>query len=343
MDNVNINVVTGATGHIGVALCIELKGRGEYIRAAVLKGERYDYIVPYADEIVFADVTDYGSLLKCFEGADTVYHLAGIITIGKENQDILRAVNVGGTVNVINACKECGIKNLVYTSSVHAIDFKTKKEVLREKPLYNPGAVKGHYAATKAEAANLVIKANGKELRTVVCMPSGVTGPYAYKRSNIGQMILDFADKKLTAYMEGSYNYVDVRDVAGGLYTAAKKGRGGESYVLSGEEVSIKQMMVYLEEITGVKAPKFKIAVWFLKIFAGLSELYYRIRKVKPLFTSYSIYTLNSNCNFDNGKAKAELNFNPRGIKKSLADEAAFMAKNEDLRLTGKTTKVSVS
>lgn len=323
-----INVVTGASGHIGIGLLKELKKNKEYVRVLILDENELKYIKDDIDEYFIGDVCNVESLKKCFENADTVYHLAGVITIGKENAGLLKSVNVEGTANVVKACQEMNVNNLIYTSSVHVLNFKSKTELLKEKDKYDSKLVVGNYAKSKADATNIVVEANSNKLRTVICLPSGVTGPYAYKRSNIGQLIIEFYNKKLSAAFKGKYNYVDVRDVAKGLYMASKYGKAGESYILSGEVVTIEQMFQIFTEITGVRPPRIILPIWFIKFFASLAELYYRIKKVKPLFTPYSIYTLTSNCNFDNSKAKKELKFSPRSIKKSLKDEYLFLKKS---------------
>lgn len=105
-----------------------------------------------------------------------------------------------------------------------------------------------------------------------------------------------------------------------GIIGATEKGKTGECYILSGEYVSIKELMKYVEEITGVKSPKFKIARWFAFATGFLSELYYRIRKEKPLFTSYAVYTTGTNANFSSKKAIAEFGYHTRSIKESIKD-----------------------
>ena len=320
-----IIVVTGATGHIGVGLLHELRQRGEYVRAVVLENESYDYIKTLCDEIVFADVRQLNSLIKAFEGASSVFHLAGIITIGKENRSLLKTVNIEGTKNIIEACKKTQVKRLVYTSSVHAIKVLKDDVLMSEQLEFDAKSVVGDYAKSKAIATSFVMAANGKDLETVVCFPSGVINPYGFKRSNIGQLVLDYNNKKIPLYFNGAYNYVDVRDVAFGLAQAEKLGITGEGYILSGDILSIEDMLKILEYKTGIPRPKLKLPVGLFKILAPFAELHYKAHKLKPVFTSYSLYTLNVNSNFNYQKAQQELNFNPRPARQSLEDEIDFM------------------
>ena len=133
------------------------------------------------------------------------------------------------------------------------------------------------------------------------------------------------------AYLDGGYNFVDVRDVADGLVSALEKGKAGECYILAGHYVTIKELMKYVQDITGVPAPKFKIARWFAYATGALSEIYYKIVKQKPLFTSYSVYTTGTNANFSIDKAKKELGYFPRDFKETMVDTIYWMKENKKI------------
>ena len=313
-------VVTGATGHIGNVLVRKLYERGYQVVAFVLKNDNIDIFKGLNIEYKYGDVNDIESLENAFLGADVVFHLAGIIEIGNGNKAKMYKVNVEGTKNVVDVCKKVGVKKLVYTSSVHAIKEKPKGEVIEETNEFSSKFVKGTYAKTKAEATKYVLDAQDEKLDVIITHPSGVIGPYEYKRSNLGQLIIDCYYKKMKAYLDGGYNFVDVRDVADGLVLALEKGRPGQCYILAGHYVSIKELMKYVEEITHVPAPKFKIARWFAYATGFLSEIYYKIMKQKPLFTSYSVYTTGTNSNFSIQKAQKELGYKTRPIKETMKD-----------------------
>ena len=312
--------MTGATGHIGNVLVRNLLDKGYEVKAFVMKNENIDYLKDLNVEICYGDVRDIESLKKAFSGISLVFHLAGIIEIGNDNKKLMYDVNVNGSKNVVLACKQEKVKRLVYTSSVHAIPEKKNGEVITETKTFSSDLVKGTYAKTKAEATKYMLSQVSDDLKIIITHPSGVIGPYEYITSNLGQLIIDCANKKIGAYLDGGYNFVDVRDVADGLVKAAEKGRNGECYILSGHIVSIKQLMHYVEKITKVKAPKFKIARSFAYMTGYLSEIYYKIKKQKPLFTSYAVYTLGTNSNFSCDKAKKELGYTITDIEKTIKD-----------------------
>lgn len=325
-------IVTGATGHIGNVLIKELIRNGYEVTAFVRNSESINYIKDLDIKIVYGDVRDLESLKKAFIGNDIVFHLAGIIEIGNGNKKLMREVNIEGTKNVLKTCKQTGVKKLVYTSSVHAIKEEPKGNTIIETKTFSENLVKGTYAKTKAEATKYLLEQCDDSLEIIITHPSGVIGPYEYIKSNLGQLIIDCANKNIGAYLDGGYNFVDVRDVVDGIIKACEKGKSGECYILSGEYVSVKQLMEYIEQITKVKAPKFKIARWFAYFTGFLSELYYKIVKQKPLFTSYAVYTLGTNSDFSSEKAKRELGYITRDIKESIEDTINWYKENGEIK-----------
>ena len=324
-------VVTGASGHIGNVLVRDLISKNYEVKAFVLKNENVDYLKELNVEICYGDVRDLESLKEAFRGADIVFHLAGIIDIGAVNKKFIYSVNVGGTKNVLQACREEKVKKLVYTSSVHAIPEKPKDEIITETKEFSEDKVKGIYAKTKAEATKYLLENVSQDLdnnpEIIIVHPSGVIGPYEYIPSNLGQLVIDCANKKIGAYLDGGYNFVDVRDVANGVVLAAEKGKNGECYILAGHKVSVKELMKKIEAVTKVKMPTFKIARWFAYATGFLSEIYYKIVKQKPLFTSYAVYTLGTNCNFSNEKAEKELGYTIRPIDETIKDTVDWFKK----------------
>ncbi len=318
-------VVTGATGHIGNALVRELAADGVKVRALVQQGEPTKSIDGLGIEYCTGDVRDYRSLVRAFKGAETVYHLAGIVSIGSGKRRLLREVNVQGTVNVCNACMDLGVPRLVYVSSIHAFKEPPMGTPILETKDFDPRAVGGNYAKSKAEATRLVLAKVAEGLDAVIVHPTGVIGPYEFKLSNMGQLFVDFMRNRLLAVIEGAYDFVDVRDVAKGIVLAARYGRKGENYILSGEQITVRSMIDYIAAETGQKAPSRVIPSWFAKATGVFAEAYYMIRRQQPLFTSYSVSTLSSNSQTTHSKATDELGYQPRPIRASVKDTVEWL------------------
>jgi dihydroflavonol-4-reductase len=317
-------VVTGATGHIGNVLVRELISRKEKVRAIVPSDEDITSISDLDLEIIRGDVRDVESLILAMQGADIVFHLAGIISILPGKRWLLQEVNVKGTQNIIEASLKSRVNRLVYVSSIHAIKEAPHGTVITEAQPFDPSAVLGDYAKTKAEATLKVLDAVKKGLDVVVVCPTGVIGPYDYRVSDMGQLILDYTRNKMKACIEGAYDFVDVRDVARGIILAADKGKSGESYILSGERVTVRDMFSFLEKITGIRAPKFEVPSSLARLFGILATPFYLLSKTKPLITKDSIDVLASNSLISSEKAKRELGYSSRPIWESLVDSVAW-------------------
>ncbi len=324
----NLCVLTGATGHVGYALLKELEANGENIRILIRKDNAmFDGI---SCEKVFGDVTDPDSLEKAFAGADIVYHLAGIIEVNVGNEENTYRVNVDGTKNVVAACKKCGVRRLVYASSVDAFPPLPDNQVMTEITHFDPDILEGTYAKTKAIATQFVLDSRTNDFEVVVTHPGACIGPYDFKVSNIGEMVRMFMGGSFPVTMDfGAYNFVDVRDVAKGMYSAAYNGRSGECYILTGECITASELIHILSQKTGHHDPKITLHKGLATVVAPLAEGFYKVTHKTPLFTRYSIRKLISNCNFDCQKAKTELGYNPMTAKQSLDDMVDWVAEHE--------------
>jgi len=320
--------VTGATGHIGNVLVRKLLARGEIVRAIVPPFENIKPLEGLEVEIIEGDVRNVDSLIKAFHDVDIVYHLAGIVTILSGNDDFLYEVNVKGTKNVVDACLKNNVKRLVYASSVHALKEPPHGTAIDETCGYDAECTMGSYGKSKTLASLEVLEGINKGINAVLVCPSGVIGPYDYRVSQMGQLFINFMKGNLKAGVDGAYDFVDVRDVAEGLILACEKGKCGESYVLSGEQISVRDLFFELEKITGMNAPSLKIPLWIVKCVSKVSPLYYKFTNKEPLFTSYSIDVLSSNSKISCVKACKRINYSPRPIKKSIKDSVEWIKEN---------------
>lgn len=325
-------VVTGATGHVGNVLVRQLLAKGHNVRCVVLPHESTRPLAGLDVELVEADVQDYPALLESIQGARIVFHLAGIITIVSGLRQKLMAVNVQGTRNVIRACREGKVERLVYTSSVHALVEPPCGETIDEDAAFDPGRVHGDYGKSKALATREVLAAAKTGLDAVVVIPAGVIGPFDYKPSEMGQLIVDYLENRMRACLDGAYNFVDVRDLATGLMAAAEKGTRGEAYLLSGFEITIEELFRSLSHLSTVQMPKLKLPTWLCKTASYLAIPYYKLTKITPRFTPYSMYVLQSNCKMSFAKAKRELGFNPRPLAETLRDTVGWLKEEGMIR-----------
>lgn len=318
--------VTGATGHIGNVLVRQLAALGETVRAVVPPFESPAILTGLPVQIVRGDVTVPGDMIRAFAGADTVFHLAGIIAIDESQRDLMERVNVGGAENVLAACRECRVRRLIYVSSVHAFIDPPHTEQIDEHTAIDPEAVLGAYAVTKAKAVRRVFAAAEEGMDIVTVHPTGVIGPYDSTVSHTGQMIRDYmAGRYLRFFFNGAYDFVDVRDVAQGLILAWKNGKSGQNYILSGNRTTIKELFNTLSGLTGKKRPAVRIPLWIIRAVIPFEWVRSRVRRVKPSITRYSLKVLLSNSRISCAKAAAELGYRPRPLQDTLSDTVEWL------------------
>ena len=326
-----IYIVTGSAGHLGSTVTRMLNEQGKTVYALCLPNEKHP---PQGEHITafFGDVCDIDSLAELFEScknrAVTVIHCAGIVSIASKYNQKVYDVNVNGTKNIVSLCERYGVAKLVYISSVHAIPELPANEVITEVDRFSPDSVVGLYAKTKAEATECVLDYARRGHNASVVHPSGLVGPGDYGSGHITQLVIDYYKGGLTSGIDGGYDFVDVRDVADGVISCCENGGSGNCYILSGHYLKVYELLHLLHEITGKKKINRILPLWFVKLTAPLSEIYYKILRQPPLFTAYSIYTLNTNANFNHEKASKELGYTIRPMKQTLADTVAWLKEN---------------
>jgi dihydroflavonol-4-reductase len=322
------DVVTGANGYIGNVLVKELLKRGRKVRAIVRNTSNLKSLENLENsdlEIFTGDISDLKSLCNAFADADAVYHLAGKISLMPGDRHEIYNVNYLCAKNVIQACKECNVKRLIYTSTIHALIEPPSDKIINEEIPYCVSNNKSIYDRSKALASVEVLKATQDGLDAVIVNPTGVIGPYDFQISALTKTFIDFSKKRLKLAIEGAYDFVDVRDVAIGHILAYEKGKTGENYILSGERIKVSQLMKILEESTGIKAPEHYLPVNFAKFIASFMPIYYKITGIKPYFTKYSVDILLSNSCISHEKATKELGYKPRPVKDSVKDAIIWL------------------
>ncbi|HOR03094.1 MAG TPA: NAD-dependent epimerase/dehydratase family protein [Candidatus Syntrophosphaera sp.] len=330
-----IYVVTGAAGHLGSYVVKELLDRGEEVRAFVLPREKIPAYVERNRQSLTryaGDVCDRQTLDQLFvtdEDAEfTVIHCAGLISISLGKNPKVYSVNVDGTANVIAACREHQVRRLVYVSSVHAIPVLPRGQVMCEISSFSPDRVVGYYAKTKALATQMVLDAAKFGMDALVVHPSGIIGPNAQRSGNVAQMISAFLKGSFRFLIKGGFDFVDVRDVAAGIVSAADNGKAGECYILSNRVISLVELLNELAKCSGIPKPKIPLPLWVAKAVAPCAELYSKLARKAPFFTLYSLQTITGNSLYSNAKAVAELSYKTRSLEETAKDIVRTMTGN---------------
>lgn len=319
-----MNLVTGATGHIGNVLVKELLRKGEKVRVLVLPGEDLTPLNGLEVEIFHGNVLDTDSIAAALNGIDYVFHLAGIISIMPGQDQLVHDVNVNGTANMVKAARAAGVKRFVYTSSIHAFKRVQHGIVIDEDIPIDPDSTIAAYDRSKAEATLAVLAESKMGLPAVIVCPTGVLGPFDYKGSELGILIQDWMAHRVNFLIEGKYDFVDVRDVVQGMISARDRGTIGQIYILSGESIRVIDIWRMVKELVDFKSSFIQIPTKLAMFTAKISQVYYNLSHSKPRFTTYSIETLHSNSSITNIKARTALGYSPRSLRETIRDTVSW-------------------
>jgi dihydroflavonol-4-reductase len=327
-------IVTGANGHFANTLVRELLQQGESVIGFVLPEDKSKALAGLDVKIVEGNIVDKSSIENLIDDAGVdpqdicLVHAAGIVSIDFKEKELIHQVNVGGTRNIAQICLRKGIGRFVYISSVHAIPELPDKQTISEVSQFDPDLVEGLYAKSKAEATREVLRLIDEGLSANLVYPSGMIGPNDYGCSHMTQMVLDYGAGRLKAYVDGGYDFADVRDVAAAVIRVVKERAPGEHYILSGDYISVQEIVTALGKVFPAYRCTTKMPLFIAKAGAPLAEIYYRLMKQKPLFTRYSLFTLASNSNFSHALATQDIGYRPRKAQESLIDMAHWLIEN---------------
>jgi dihydroflavonol-4-reductase len=251
-------LVTGAAGFLGSHLTRQLVARGADVRVLLRPSSNNRAIADLPLEYMTGDLRDVASLDRAMAGVQRVFHVAADYRLwSKRSQDIYDS-NLGGTKNLLDAAKRAGVEQFVYTSTVAtiAVDRPEHPNEFTDARLEE---MVGHYKRSKWQAEKEVLQAAQHGFPAIVAMPTTPVGPWDWKPTPTGKILLDFLNGKMPGYVETGLNFVGVEECAAGHILVSEKGIAGERYLLGGENLTLKAMLDMLAEMTGLSAPTLKI------------------------------------------------------------------------------------
>lgn len=320
-------LLTGATGFLGNAIAWMLHEKGFRCTALIMPGDIYASKLPSDTELYYGDLLDMESLEGFFKSAskNTCFiHCAGIVSIASKPNPMIYKVNVKGTWNVLCLAAKHDIGKMIYVSSIHAIPEKVAGEVITEVDSFDAHLVKGEYSKSKAVASQMVLQAAQEGLNVCIVHPSGIIGPSDWRHGQITSTIISYCKGKLPAGVRGGNNFVDVRDVAGGILACAEKGLAGECYILSGHNTTVKTILEHVRKIINGRRLIY-LPLLIIKMIAPIYERNAVRRHETPFLTPYSAYALGANADYSHDKASKAFGYSPRMIEETIEDTVKWL------------------
>jgi len=251
-------LITGAAGFLGSHLTRQLVARGADVRVLLRPSSSNRAIADLPLEYVTGDLRDAASLDRALAGVQRVFHVAADYRLWSRRSKDIYDSNVGGTKNLLGAAKRAGVKQFIYTSTVATIAVD-RPELPNEATDARLAEMVGHYKRSKWMAEKEVLEAARQGFPAIVAMPTTPVGPWDWKPTPTGKIILDFLNGKMPGYVETGLNFVGVEECAAGHILVAEKGVVGERYLLGAENLTLKAVLTMLAEMTGLPAPTLKI------------------------------------------------------------------------------------
>ncbi|MGB9796868.1 NAD-dependent epimerase/dehydratase family protein [Fervidobacterium gondwanense] len=309
-------LITGGTGHLGNVLVRKLIESGERVRILVHPTDNLVSLQLLPVEIFYGDVrNDFSHALN---GVDAIFHLASVIAITPTKKKLLYSVNVDGTRNVLKHAKNQATP-LIYVSSVHAFAEIEKGSTITEQTAVDEEHVTDDYAKSKALATKLVESSFKDGLDGFIVFPTGIFGPYDYKDSYFSRVMKKYRGGKLKYTVRGSFDFVDVRDVANSivkLYKSLKSGKiSKERYIVSGHDIRFEE----LPALCGAR--EFKVLDdTTADILSYVSLIANVILKIPAEFVPYALHTIRLNYKFSNEKLKSTIPYSLIKVEDSVHD-----------------------
>ncbi|TDJ52147.1 MAG: NAD-dependent epimerase/dehydratase family protein [Nitrospina sp.] len=319
-------LVTGTTGFLGAALLRELIADGRDVRVLVRPDADRSNIEGLDAEVVTGDVRDRDSLAAALQGCEVLYHAAAYYSLWSRDKRTMYDINVQGTRNILEAAMTENVRKVVYTSTVGCIGLWPDGRPADEQTPLDPAILCNDYKLSKYQAEQAALEFAGRGLPVVVVNPSAPVGPWDIKPTPTGKLILDFINGKMPAYLDTGLNLIDVRDCARGHLLAEQKGTVGERYILGNRNLSLHEILLALEKITGIPAPRIKMPYWVAYAAGWICETVSDvITHQPPAVPLGGVKMAKHKMYFDPSKAVRELGLPQNSVVGALEDAVQWM------------------
>jgi dihydroflavonol-4-reductase len=327
-------VITGAAGFIGSAVTRALLARGAQVVAVVEPGgdeRNLDDLGAVDVERRTVDLRDTQGIRDVCTNARFVFHLAAIYAFWARDPRLFSDVNVGGTLNVLEAVRASGCERMVHTSTVGVlgVDGGAGGRPADETSYPDIAHLFGSYKRTKYVAEHEVLRAAAQGLPVSIVLPTFPLGPGDRRPTPTGKLVLDFLNGRMPAFVDTAMNVVHVDDLALGHVAALERGAGGRSYILGGENRSMQSILQVLAECTGLRAPTRRVPKAVALAAGVASQLVEgRVLRREPSVSIEAARMSTTHMIFDDRRARTEIGYTSRPAQDAIEDSARWFVDN---------------
>jgi dihydroflavonol-4-reductase len=325
-------LVTGATGFVGAAVARALLQEGWQVRTLVRKSSDRRNLQHLPVELVEGDLAERDSLARAAADCEALFHVAADYRLGAREPGDLYRTNVDGTRNILNAARQAGVARVVYTSSVATIGIPVDGSPGREETPVALTDMIGHYKRSKYLAEEVAREAARAGTSVVIVNPSTPIGPGDVKPTPTGQMVLDAASGRMPAYVDTGLNIVHVDDVATGHLLAFHHGRVGERYILGGQDMTLREILIEIAQLVGRKPPRIRLPSGVVLPIAYAAEFVAHLTGGTTRVTVEGVRMARKRMFFSSEKAARELGYQWRAPPQAFEDAVIWLREQGLLR-----------
>lgn len=311
-------LVTGASGFVGSHVARQLVSAGQSVRVLVRRGSNLAALGGLHVECFEGDLRDTSSLERAMLGVRRVYHVAADYRLWTPRPEEIYETNVEGTRRLLAAAKNAGVERIVYTSTVATIAVPRHGALPNENTRATVDEMIGHYKRSKFLAEQVAVEAAAAGVPVVIVNPTAPVGPWDWKPTPTGRIILDFLKGKMPAYVDTGLNVAPVEDIAAGHLLAAEKGRIGERYILGARNMTLKQILDALSAITGRPSPRVRLPHAVALAAGYADQLFSRLAGREPQIPVEGVKMSRHRMFVESDKAARELGYNPTSVEAAL-------------------------
>jgi nucleoside-diphosphate-sugar epimerase len=336
-------LITGTSGHLGANLVRRVLDDGNAVRVLLRKGSNNAAIEGLPVERVYGDLRDFSSVRAAVQGCERIYHCAAKVSTISGNEREIYECNVTATRYLLRAALESGVSRVVVSGSLSAVGHDPERPSDESMPFYPFDQRELPYSTTKAFVEHECLKAAADGLDVIIATSCAIIGPNDFKPSRMGQLLIDFANGKLRAYIPGGFEFVSTKDIVEGHILAMERGRSGQKYIFSTEFMTVDQLMGIYEQVTGRLRPRLRLPAPLMARIAEVSGFVMKhfFPNASPRFTPAAVRLLRMQRRADCTKAKRELGYQPTTIAEAVREAYDCFVRRGVISVSGKQVLIS--